>query len=74
MAVAATQMDLDTITLSDISKKEEEMIWDHIIIWYHLKVESKTGYIWNNLQNRNRVTDLKKVYDCQRGKVERGEA
>ena len=30
------------------------------ILWYHLYVESKKRYKWIYLQNRNKLTDIKK--------------
>ena len=32
-------------------------------VWYHLYVESKIGYKWPYLQNRNRLTDIKNRYE-----------
>ena len=52
LPLAATWMDLEIITLSEVSQTEKN------IIWYHLYVESKKWYKWTYLQNRNISTDI----------------
>ena len=46
-------MDLEIIILSEVTERN--------IIWYHLYVESKKGYKWTYLKNRNRFTDFEKL-------------
>ena len=44
------------------------------IIWYHLHEESKKKYQQIYIQNRNRLTGIKKqTYGYQRGKVAEGD-
>ena len=50
MSCAATQMDLEVITLSQVSQTKTNVIWRHIY------VESKISHKWTYLQNRNRLT------------------
>ena len=53
MPFAATWMDLEIVTLSEVSRTKRN------IIWYCLYVDSKKKwYKWTYLQNRNRLTDL----------------
>ena len=50
MPPAATWMDLETVTLSEVSQRKTTTC-------YHLYVESKSWHKWTDLRNRNRVTD-----------------
>ena len=52
MTVAATWMDLEIITRSEVSQIEKN------IIQYQLNVESSKWYKWAYLQNRIRLTDI----------------
>ena len=56
MAFAVTWMDLETIILSEIS----QLVKHHIIYTWNLK-KKKKGYKQTCLQNRNRLTDFKKL-------------
>ena len=47
----ATWMNLETITLSEVSQTKTNPIW------YHLYVGSNIGHKWTYLWNRNRLTD-----------------
>ena len=60
MPFSATWMDLENITLSEVSQRDTNTIW------YHLYVESKT-MIQMKLQRRNRPIDIE-IYSYQRGK------
>ena len=50
MPFAATWIDLEIITLSEVSQGKTNMIW------YYFYVESKIWYKWTYLENRNRLT------------------
>ena len=53
MPFAPTWMDLEIVTLSEVSQRRTN------IIWYSLYVESKKKmYKWTSLQKRERVTDV----------------
>ena len=52
MLFAATWVDLEIITLSEVSQKKTNTIW------YHLYVKSKVWYKWTYLPNGNRLTDI----------------
>ena len=60
MPLAATQMDLETVILSEVSQTEKDNI-----IWHHLHVESKKkkGYKWTYLWNR--ITDVENKHGYQ---------
>ena len=58
---AATWMDLEGITLSEISQRKTN------ITWYRLNVEYKKWCKWTYLQNRNRVTDVEKKLMVSKG-------
>ena len=58
ISFAATWMDLDIITLNEVSQRQ---------ISYNLYVESEKWYKWIYLQNGNRVTDIENKHDYQRG-------
>ena len=60
MPFSATWMDLENITLSEVSQRDTNTIR------YHLYVESKT-MIQMKLQRRNRPIDIE-IYSYQRGK------
>ena len=66
MPFAATWIDLEIITLSEVRQTS--------IIFHHLYVESKKWYKGTYAQNRNRLTDIEKTkqseraYVCRRGK------
>ena len=49
MPFAAMWIDLESAILSQTKTN---------IMWYHLYVESKKGYQWTYLQNKNRVTGV----------------
>ena len=51
MPFAAPWMDLEIITLSEVSQRKTNTIW------YHLYVESEIWHKWTYLRNRNRFTD-----------------
>ena len=52
MLFAATWMNLEMITLTEVSQTKTLQY-----IWYHLYVESKLLHKWTYLWNRNRLTD-----------------
>ena len=57
MPFVAAWMDLEIITLSEVSQTKTNAIW------YDLCVESKKkNYKWTYLQNRNRLTDLENKF------------
>ena len=62
MPFAATWIDLENITLSEVRQRKTN------ILWYDLYVESKKGYKWTYLQNRNRVTDVENKLMVTKGK------
>ena len=53
MPFAETGMQLEIITLSEVSQKGKPNT-----IWYHLYVESKIWHKWTYLLNRNRIKDI----------------
>ena len=57
MPFVAAWMDLEIITLSEVSQTKTNAIW------YDLCVESKKKkYKWTYLQNRNRLKDLENEF------------
>ena len=52
MSSAATGMQLEILTLSEVSQRKTNATW------YHLYVESKIWHKWTCLQNRNRLRDI----------------
>jgi len=61
MPSAATRMDLETVTLSEVSQRK-------MTTCYHLYVESKSRHKWIYLLNRNRVTDTgNRLVDAKAG-------
>ena len=59
---AATWMDLEIITLSELSQKEKDK---HYIC--HLYIESKIWHKWTYLQNKNRLTDVENRFVVAKG-------
>ena len=57
----ATWMNLETITLSEVSQTKTNPIG------YHLYVESKIGHKWTYLWNGNRLRQREQACSCQRG-------
>ena len=65
MPFAATQMDLESVMLSEVSQTEKEKY-----VWHPIYVESKKKWyklMW--LQNRKRLTDLENELTVAEGKV-----
>ena len=64
MPFAATWMQLEIITLTEVSQKRKTNS-----IWYHLYVESKIWHYWTYLQNRNRLTDIENRLGVAKGEA-----
>ena len=62
MALAATWLDLEIVTISEVSQKKTNTIW------YCLFVESKNNDKWTYLLNRNRVIDIENKFMVTKGK------
>ena len=63
MPFAATWMDLEIITLSEVRMRKTNATW------YHLYVESKIWHKWTYLWNRNRLTDIENRLAVASGEV-----
>jgi len=64
LAVAATWMDLENISLSEISQTKANTI-------YHIYVTSKNQYKFIYMQNGSRLSDRKRIHSYQRGERRR---
>ena len=68
MPFAAIWMDLEIITLSEVSQTKTN------VIWYHLHIESKKIVIQMNFYQKQKQTHRhrKQIYGYQRGKMGEG--
>ena len=61
---AATWIDLENITLSEVRQRKTNILWND------LYVESKKGYKWTYLQNSYILTDIEKELMDTKGERE----
>ena len=67
MSFAATWMDLEIVTLSEVIQTDKEKYRMILVFFFRIK-----RYVWTYLQNRNRLTDLKNKLMVTRGYGWRG--
>ena len=61
-AICSKMMDLEIVTLSEVSQRKTKSLW------YHLFVGSKISYKWTYWQNRNRLIDVENKLLVTKGK------
>ena len=66
MPFAATWVDLEIVTLSEVRKRKTN------IIWYHLYVESKKNGTNEPIYKTEIVRDVENKHGCQGGSEEKG--
>ena len=64
---AATWMDLEIITLSEVSQREKDKYYI-----CHLYVESKIWHKWTYLRNENRLADVENRFVVAKGEASFG--
>ena len=68
MPFAATWMDLEIITVSEVSQRKTNIIWYHSYVESNLKKEKKQTNLFTKQKQTYRYQ--KKTYGYQRGNVE----